>query len=87
MILMILTMIYSGIYTADLPKTEVDYEAVVRLRESLVQRWYSVYNLVNLSCDNIQNRKFRDSDWWSGMGLNIHLMPLPNLLVAFPPLR
>ena len=76
-------------YTADLPKTDVQYDAIVNLREKLVQYWYDVYHLVNLSCENIQDRKYNPTyaNCWDGIGLNVNLMPLPNILVVYPPLR
>ena len=82
-------IIISGVYIADVEPTIISYESVTYLRSSMVRRWYDTYHLINVSCDNIQDRKFFTGDrgCWEGFGLNINWMPLPNLVVLYPPFR
>ena len=73
----------------DLEPTTIHYSAILNLRESrLVEIWHETLEKVNLSCHNIKTRKYyRSQEIMVNCPLDINLMPLPSLMVAYPGLR
>ena len=68
--------------------TQVAFSAIANLRTSLVATWHEVVRKVSASTFNIKTRKYnRGHTLLTECPLDINLMPLPSVMVAFPKLR
>ena len=84
----LLISFYSGNLTPDLESTVIHSDAILYLRNTkLIALWEEAVKLVYTSCDNVKSRKYSDTTILTACPLNIHLMPLPSIMVAFPKLR
>ena len=81
--------LFPGNLMIHVPKSKIQFQTVAYLRRKMVGMWKECCDKVNLSCENIKDRKYSTNNGSivSGCILDINLMPLPTLLCTFPQLR